>query len=383
MPPKRAPPPAYPPRPIPPSFRRISTLHIQPQIKDSSQEAYSLLLRLENDFTPYLHSRNFTIQSLNELCCCGKSKMGKNHSILGYCMPAGNKVHSRGIYIRLRRPQSHEFLPYDDIFGTMCHEVTHIVHGSHSAEFYEEMEVIRKGVEGMMGSKDYMVFGGEGNFLGGGGGGGSRAAAEDRRRVMGIMSVNRLGGGLNKSLDKKEVMRRAAERRMRDEVICGECVEDEDDGGKEVGGADDVIDVTEEEGAKRRKRREGKGGVIDLTADEPPSRSPPAPKTGGGKLTKKPARDESKRTKKGARTSTSTSAPWPCPLCTLLNPPTLPSCSACSTPSPSLESSSLKTIKDLITEDIKDTEKSRSVQEFGFDIYGSKKKSTRLSGHLT
>ena len=109
-------------------------------------------------------------------------------------MPAGNKVHSRGIYIRLRRPQSHEFLPYDDIFGTMCHEVTHIVHGSHSAEFYEEMEVIRKGVEGMMGSKDYMVFGGEGNFLGGGGGGEFLRCRWGGGRGGGSLLGNGLGG---------------------------------------------------------------------------------------------------------------------------------------------------------------------------------------------
>ena len=51
-------------------------------------------------------------------------------------MPAGHNV-SRGIYIRLRRYESHDFISYDEIAGVMAHEMSHIVHGNHSAEFYE------------------------------------------------------------------------------------------------------------------------------------------------------------------------------------------------------------------------------------------------------
>lgn len=111
MPPNKSPPPTYPQREIPQNFRRIVKISVQPGIEQSLQ-AYELLTRLEKDFTPYLTSRNFTIQSLNEMCCCGRGKMGKNHSILGYCMPAGDKQHSRGTNVARSEVTSWNFDSY-------------------------------------------------------------------------------------------------------------------------------------------------------------------------------------------------------------------------------------------------------------------------------
>eukprot|EP00520_Triparma_pacifica_P016123 CAMPEP_0118633642 /NCGR_PEP_ID=MMETSP0785-20121206/1111_1 /TAXON_ID=91992 /ORGANISM="Bolidomonas pacifica, Strain CCMP 1866" /LENGTH=168 /DNA_ID=CAMNT_0006524541 /DNA_START=347 /DNA_END=850 /DNA_ORIENTATION=+ len=109
---------------------------------ESSDVARDILLRLAKEFNPILIDLGYRIDRLGEMCCC-HAKMGRNTKILGYCMPNGDGKTSRGIYIRLRHPQTHAFYDYPQISGTLAHEISHIKHSSHSAEFYEWMDHIQ------------------------------------------------------------------------------------------------------------------------------------------------------------------------------------------------------------------------------------------------
>ena len=56
------------------------------------------------------------------------------------------------IEVRLREPSVHDFKSYEEeIVGTICHELSHIVHGNHSAEFYKLMDVLRDEFEATRG----------------------------------------------------------------------------------------------------------------------------------------------------------------------------------------------------------------------------------------
>lgn len=67
----------------------------------------------------------------------------QNRSLLVLNINAGEKIK-----IRLREGHDpREFLPWSSILGTMVHELTHNLVGSHSAEFYEEMERLQSEVD--------------------------------------------------------------------------------------------------------------------------------------------------------------------------------------------------------------------------------------------
>jgi hypothetical protein len=117
-------------------------MHVQKKIPDHA-EALALLAKLSADFTPLLLARGFTMDKLSEMCCCTGGKMGSDAGVLGYCMPYGDKKRSRGIYIRLRHAKSHTFYDYEGhLVKTMAHEITHIMHGNHSADFYTYLDVL-------------------------------------------------------------------------------------------------------------------------------------------------------------------------------------------------------------------------------------------------
>ncbi len=47
--------------------------------------------------------------------------------------------------VRLRRHNHEsEFYPYEDVLGTLLHELTHNVHGPHDAKFYKLLDEITK-----------------------------------------------------------------------------------------------------------------------------------------------------------------------------------------------------------------------------------------------
>ena len=129
-----------------------------------SDACRATLSRIHDEFGPIIRRRGYRIASISELCCCGdglddhraannggrrrrRNRMGNN--VLGYNQTT--TVRSRGqtkptlhsIHLRLRRAQNHhQMFPWEDVAGTMAHELAHCVHQNHSKAFYQLMEEI-------------------------------------------------------------------------------------------------------------------------------------------------------------------------------------------------------------------------------------------------
>ncbi|KAG8469439.1 hypothetical protein KFE25_005894 [Diacronema lutheri] len=103
-----------------------------------SDKAAALLGALNRHIEPLLKARGWRVKKLYEMCCCTAG--GKNLSVGGFCCPAGDKRTSLRIAIRLRVPHTHGFYSFDRMMRVLIHEVTHIVHGNHSAQFYGLMD---------------------------------------------------------------------------------------------------------------------------------------------------------------------------------------------------------------------------------------------------
>ena len=165
-------------------------------------------------------------------------------NVLGYNLTMGrvNRIH-----LRLRHAKNHTFYSYDDIAGTMCHELAHCEIGPHNAKFYKLMDEIMEQhavymVRGVvmdqsgfpMGSNDARVLGGTtGTGISSVSGRNEREQAAKNRlqqKKLGLGGTFRLGGGFmpatgagssNASsslahLPPAEAARRAAERRVED-----------------------------------------------------------------------------------------------------------------------------------------------------------------------
>ncbi|KAJ2719194.1 hypothetical protein GGI07_005359 [Coemansia sp. Benny D115] len=153
---------------------------------------------------------------------------------------------NRGQEIRIRLRPAHDdrqFLIYEDLVGTMLHELVHIVQGPHDAVFYRLLDELKAETEAML-AKGYT---GDGFFSQGKrvGHGVSHdvprhqaremalKAAEQRRRraqALGLGGQPRTLGGvdggrwaeLQRTHSPQQMAALAAERRMRDEKWCGE-----------------------------------------------------------------------------------------------------------------------------------------------------------------
>lgn len=262
------------------------------------------------------------------------------------------------------------FLPYEDIAGTMCHELAHCMVGPHNAAFYKAMEEIEEQyavflARGVVVDGDgFPVGSGEAHVLGHGGGGIGRnkgvvasdgkknalAAAEARRKGNLTQGQYVLGGkSTKKPLDPREAARIAAERRLLDSKYCLPCneiiellgytsSEEEEDGDDEVEVVDsvDVVKMprakVDKTGIEKKKqcvedmkppanaKSENSGstdGVIDLTDDSFDANNlPPKQQHIKSKVA------VSSRIKQ-----------WECSCCTLINERSYLSCQACDTPS--------------------------------------------------
>ncbi len=222
----------------------------------SSDYAQSILKRIQNEFQLLVQKRGYTITSVTEMCCCddGLNYLSKNSSadsnsnstnnkdykkrgrkvrtmpnnVLGYNLTHGHRG-SRGntihrIHLRLRHPKNHgSFYSYEDIAGTMCHELAHCEVGAHNAKFYKLMDEIMEQYEvflvrGLILDKSGFPMGSssETYTLGGSGGGGrgkGRGAAGlaakkrlEQREKLGIGGSYVLGGGMSyvQDIQRKE-----------------------------------------------------------------------------------------------------------------------------------------------------------------------------------
>ena len=167
--------------------------------------------------------------SLVELCCCKVAPEKTAAQVAGWCIPAGDCRTAEKIAIRLRTPKGkgHCLLDFESVFGTMLHELAHIVHSKHTPAFYQLMDELQKDWERLEAAGQVLDEQGFPTV------GGQRidashnpstlhvralalAAAEKRARVNGIMSSQKLGYGNEpnwKKLLPRERAARAAERR--------------------------------------------------------------------------------------------------------------------------------------------------------------------------
>lgn len=140
------------------------------------------------------------------------------------------------VKLRLRRPgRDWEFLPYEQVLDTMLHELCHIEHGPHNADFYRLRDDIREECEDLIAKG--IKSSGKGFDLPGRRLGGftrypsppplrdaARDAAERRARAGALVpsGPRRVGGdgGIRAVLSPIQAAAMAAERRMRDVLWC-------------------------------------------------------------------------------------------------------------------------------------------------------------------
>jgi hypothetical protein len=108
--------------------------------------AKDLLERLVAATAKVVENRKWKVPILKEFYPSNKSLLGLNVN------------RGQSIMIRLRSGNDEfEFLPWHSVLGTLVHELTHIVVGEHSAEFYKTMEIIYDEVEAS--SSTYTIWG--------------------------------------------------------------------------------------------------------------------------------------------------------------------------------------------------------------------------------
>jgi hypothetical protein len=100
-----------------------------------ADRALAMLQELKRHCDPILRARGWRVLKLYEICCCTAG--GKNLGVGGFCCPRGDGQTSERIALRLRAPRSHELHSFDHAMRVLIHEISHIVHGNHSASFYQ------------------------------------------------------------------------------------------------------------------------------------------------------------------------------------------------------------------------------------------------------
>jgi len=214
------------------------------QRSEDATRALELLQQLQREFAPLLRNRGWTVHKLQEMCCCSNGGGKKRESgILGMCHSSGNKTTAMIIEIRLREPTGHSFKDFEyELVGTMCHELSHIIYGPHSADFYALMEELRGEFDksrGQSGIDGNGIFAGRGNKADGDRHNPSNAkdarqraliAAESRSRKQqlgGRPGGQRLGGSTRRAGDidwhrmtPRAAASVAAQRRFRDDGWC-------------------------------------------------------------------------------------------------------------------------------------------------------------------
>jgi DNA-dependent metalloprotease WSS1 len=203
-----------------------------------SDQAMETMKRIADQVKPLCVKYMWTVRSFEEF-------FPDNNGLLGMNVNWGQKI-----FVRLRSGHD-DFMLYERVLATMLHELTHMEHGNHSADFYRFLDaltdecdaLIRKGIRG-----SNMPWQGEGKSLGGSSGSSTAAdpkaaaaaaaaAAEKRARAAGIMMGSggqRLGGHSSSSCGGScssssaqptpETLRKlrlsAAQRRLADNQTC-------------------------------------------------------------------------------------------------------------------------------------------------------------------
>jgi hypothetical protein len=391
-----------------------------------ADHAASLLQRIHREFFPIVQRRGYSVLSVSEMCCCGdgldvnvnvnsngttkkrRLRRPQPHNILGYNQTTfgGRTKKTHTIHLRLRQPNNHHiFYDYNDIAGTMCHELAHCDVSPHNAMFYQRMEEIQEQhavfmVRGIVADRNGlfpMIGGAQSYTLGGGGGGGtmkngSAAAAALARQQKSKLWMMPQGpqplGGASKQLlpfmTPGEAAGNAAEERRRaDEVWCMPCepqiieLSDDDD--------DDEISN------KINSNSNGKHLEEKLNQDNDDHRKKPARKRATSPIDLTTLDDDCHHSPPPPTTTTKPRLSFPpllhqhhhCSRCTFINIPLALSCAVCAKELVSSTGVIQQLVRNDAIETCKATEVEKSKAEFGFNIYGNDKQASNQMNHLT
>ncbi|RCH83377.1 hypothetical protein CU098_007744 [Rhizopus stolonifer] len=187
--------------------------------KQNSEKALEILKKVSSQVKPILEKRAWTVKNLCEF-------FPTNPNLLGVNVNRGWKIN-----LRLRpHYDDTQFLEYEDILGTMLHEMAHIKRGPHDEQFYKLLDELKAETEVLMAS-GYTGegFQSKGNQLGGSSNPASSRlaaaeAAKKREKLAKIMLPSggvRLGGTGQKQSTPAQMAAKAAQKRLEDKVWCG------------------------------------------------------------------------------------------------------------------------------------------------------------------
>lgn len=191
-----------------PNIEKIASLTRQP----ASDKALELLHEVATLVTPIMHHYNFKVGLLCEM-------YPKNQGLLGLNVNGGQKI-----CLRLRSPtDSKWFLDRDEIVGTMLHELTHNWHGPHDAKFYKVLDELKDKYLEFQIKESLKTTSYANNFNTG------RILKKPKTTTAKKYTtrITKLGTEmttvkLKGNLTMRELMLRAAERRLKDSKTCSE-----------------------------------------------------------------------------------------------------------------------------------------------------------------
>ncbi|KAI2510819.1 WLM domain [Fragilaria crotonensis] len=439
------------PNPSQSSSIKIAHIPLLPQ----ADACLQLLRRIHHEFYPIVQRRGYQVLSLSELCCCGdgldhdienhdstqqngrkrrkrRIRAVTNKNILGYNQSRGDGRHT--IHLRLRDAKNHAILmSYEQVAGTMAHELAHCVHGPHSASFYKLMDEIQEQhavllTRGIVADTGGFPMNSDQAYVLGHGGRGdvgpnrehtAAAAAEARRQASSRwmpQGPQKLGGDATFSewCTPSEAAATAAvsRQRMLDEVWCLPCNGSEDDE-IEVPDVVDLLSISDDDEPRDMKAQQQPFGdareVIAVTNNATAVAATPVEPQKIAAISEKLATPDGEcltRNRDALPSGESSSiidlteedsesrvrvvrqpacrAGWSCPKCTYFNESTLMVCTVCRAEK---DNASSKVISELVRNDaierVKQLEVERSQQDFGFNIYGNAKISSSTMKHLS
>ncbi|KAJ2358184.1 hypothetical protein GGF43_000988 [Coemansia sp. RSA 2618] len=202
---------------------RIGSIHVLKRQPDSAH-ALQLLQRVAAQVRPIMQTRSWRVPVLREFYPRTPNLLGLNVN--------------RGSEIRIRLRSAHnatQFLRYEDLVGTMLHELVHIERAPHDHVFYALLDVLKLETEKLM-ARGYT---GDGFFSGGrrvGVGHSHDSGVPGRTRELAVRAAERrmrfgrqvprtLGSVAGEQQHANTPSRMAAlalDRRLRDEKWCGE-----------------------------------------------------------------------------------------------------------------------------------------------------------------
>jgi len=223
----------------------------------NADTAKELLHRVVREFETIARQRGYNVKSVSEMCCCNdgldfesgrRTKIRKQSAnIWGYNQTTwygGRKSHT--IHLRLRHANNHgRFHLYEDVAGTMAHELAHCEHGPHNQKFYKLMDEILEQHAVLMASKlsknghSMPAFAGQGFTLGGtttatvaSGGGKSRLLSHPGHKLGGDSEFTQWMSPAEAAVVAAEARRRQQQLRLRGDRCCRPCIirlDEEDD----------------------------------------------------------------------------------------------------------------------------------------------------------